>query len=141
LAEGAASAPPNAAIHVPRRSAWRTERNGPKAGGGERVDRCLGQKGNDYRQRPRPEFPGKQPDARVDHAVAPGHRNVCHVADKGIEARPPLGRKDARDGFAVRGVGGEPVDRFGGQYDERATPQRRGSFRHRGGTIGSVRMR
>ena len=78
----------------------------------------------DNRQGPGPEFLDKPVGARIEHAIAPGHRNPGDVANERIEARTALGREDAGDRLAVGRVGGEPIDGLGRQRDQRAVPKR-----------------
>ena len=127
LALGAASAPPKAAI---------TARAGPRGARSaigrqlrrdERMHRRIGGERHDDGQRPRPEFLRQQFRATIEPAVAARHRDIGDVADQRIEARSALRREDARDGFAVRRVRGEPVDGLGGQRDQfPGAQQRRG---------------
>ena len=58
--------------------------------------------------------------ARVEAGEAPRGGQVLDMGDQGIEARTPLGLEQARDGDRIGGVGGETIDRLGGQDDELA---------------------
>ena len=49
-----------------------------------------------------------------------GGRDIEHMHDQRIEARPALGLEDAGDGLALRGVRAQPVDGLGGKGDQTA---------------------
>ena len=121
--------------HRVRRPARGAERDRRKAGSRERMDRRIGRERHDERQRTGPEFFRQPLGARVERSVAPRHIDIGHVTDQRVEARPPLGGEDARHRLAVRGVGGEAVDRLRRQRDQLAARQRRGGVADRRGEI------
>ena len=72
--------------------------------------------------------PGQNASARrrravVEHALAPRRREVRHMRDQRVEARPPLGGVDPGDRARVGRVGAEAVDRLGREGDEAAVAQ------------------
>ena len=128
LAEGAASAPPKAAITScagPRGARSAIVASPAVASGWTGAS---GASGTTSDSGPGQNFSRKPLGARIEHAIAPRHRDVGHMADQRIEARPALGREDARHRLAVGGVGGEAVDRLGRQRDQLAAPQRVGGI-------------
>ena len=89
------------------------ERDRAEAGGDQRVDRRARLERQDQRQRPRPECLGELLRQRIEQRDRLRHLKRRDMGDQRIEARPALGLEDARDGLAVGGVGGEPVDGLG----------------------------
>ena len=57
-----------------------------------------------------------------------GRSQVNDVHDQRIEARPALRFVDAGDGFGVRGIRREPVDRLGRNCDRLSVGDQPGSF-------------
>ena len=114
--------------HRVRRPARRAERDRRKPGNRQRMDRRIGRERHHERQRTGPEFLRQPLGASIDLAVAPRHIDVSHMTDQRVEARPPFGGEDARHRLAVRGIGGEAVDRLRRQRDQLAARQRRGGI-------------
>ena len=111
--------------HFVRHATRRAERDRRKPGRHQRMHRRLWRKRQDQRQRSRPESLRQQFRAGVECPVAPRHRDFGYVANQRVEARAALGLENARHRFAIRSVGGEPVDRLRRQRDQFSRAQRR----------------
>ena len=72
------------------------------------------------RERPRPERLGQRARGRIEHRDPLGRGQIGDMNDQRVEARPALGGVDTRDRRRIGGVGGEAVDRFGGDRDHLA---------------------
>ena len=71
---------------------------------------------------PRPERRRELLGGGRKHTHAPGNVGIPHVHDQRIERGAPLGSVEPRHGFAMTGIGTEPVNRFGRKCDK--TPRR-----------------
>ena len=74
--------------------------------------------------------PGHSAAARRRAASFGDDMGECRVgvrvmADQRIEARPLLGREDARHRLGIGGIGAQPVHRFGAERDQPAVAQQR----------------
>lgn len=75
-------------------------------------------------ERPGPERLRELDRARVEAGEAPRGGQALDMGDQGVETGPPLGLEQARDGDRAGGVGGEAIDRLGGQDDQLARRKR-----------------
>ncbi len=89
--------------------------DGVEPGGCQRMDRASGFQRNDQRQRPRPEAVRQRARDRIERRITFRHRQIRHVADQRVEARPPFRFVNAGDRRRIGGVGRKPVDGLGRQ--------------------------
>ena len=96
------------------------DRDRIEPGGDQRGRLATRRAGQDERERPRPEDGGQ----RLCHTIEAGERargiEIGNVHDQRVETGAPLGRIDGGDRLGIRGVGGESIDRFGGDSDREA---------------------
>ena len=97
----------------------------PRAG--EVTDRRAAGDRRDDGQRPRPEGPAQFDRAPIEGRDGGGSGGIEDMDDQRVEPRPALGRVEAPDGVGVGRVGGQAIDRFGGNDDQFAGGQGRGA--------------
>ena len=68
--------------------------------------------------------------------MAQGVFHVGNMHDQGVEQRAPLGGENRGHGFAVGGVGAQPVNRLSREGDKAAILQDAGGLRNPGGVGG-----
>jgi len=85
-----------------------------------------GRTGHDHRHGPWPECShnGRRDWRPVGSKLA-GHRLIGHVHDERVRRRPSLRAKNSIDGFLIKRVGGQAVDRLGRNRNESTAPQDR----------------
>ncbi|MEA3042375.1 MAG: hypothetical protein QOH47_213 [Sphingomonadales bacterium] len=96
-----------------RRMSGRADCHGGQARGDECGDSRAAAQRQNQRQRARPVAIGERGRLVVETGDLGRLTDIAHMDDQRIEARPPLGLVDPRDGLAVGRVGGEAVDGLG----------------------------
>ena len=97
---------------------------GVQPGSGEVADRTSIARWGDHGQRPGPERCSQSEGAVIEIGDAGCRRQVRDMGDQRVEPRAPLGFVERRHGGRIGGVGGQAIDRLGGQDDQAPGLQR-----------------